>query len=404
MANLFNFCGKIALGKETEKFRPIEVKKFTSGWMSTNVKFNCISGTNRVLCVSQGGKWDDDKKNSVKTFSKSTTDENGNVTKGESITIPWDKRFDKDQVEKVAGFRKFVCDTGDASIRYKLQNLVEAFENGTVTDDMMEEMNIDNFEDAKVALEKSLSKKKEFISEWDFSEHLIKVCKSDKMKDKKFYISGTYDIQYNPVNGKFYTNYHVSRVKLAPSDAEPSTEMKIDFFYGEDAWDDSQYDETGKCFVNGWVSYYDGNKDIKSTGFKPTTIVIKEDNEKKLKGLKERKFNVDEGIKQIGLTLQVVEGAERVEITMDMLDDETREDIECGLLDFEEVKKSLGGNTYGDRVSELRFEELTESKNIPQETTYAVEDMRPARKKEEKVVIEEKVIDDDLPFDLDDDL
>ena len=406
MANLFSFCGKIALGKETEKFKPIERKTFTSKWTTTSVKFNCISGTNRVLCVAQGGKWEDDAKNSVKTFSKSVTDENGNVTKGTNIEIPWDERFDKEQIDKVAGFRKFVCDTGDARLRYALQDLVTAFEKGTATDENMAELDIYNLDDAKAALEKSKAKKKEFLSEWDFAEYLVKVCQSDKLKDKKFYISGTYDVQYNPVNGKFYTNYHVNRVNLASNDADPSTEMKIDFFYGENAWDDSQYEETGKCFVNGWISYYDANKEIKKNGFMPLTITIKEDNEKKLNGLKNRKFNVEEGINQIGLTLKVIEGAERVEITMDMLDEETREDIECGLLDFESVKKALGGNTYGDRISEMRFDELTENKNIPQDTTYTLEDMRPARKEtvNEKVVIEEQVIDDDLPFDLDDDL
>lgn len=405
MANLFNFCGKIALGKETEKFKPIERKKFTSRWTTTAVKFNCISGTNRVLCVAQGGKWEDDAKNSVKTFSKSVTDENGNVTKGTNIEIPWDKRFDKDQIDKVAGFRKFVCDTGDSKLRYKLQNLVGAFEAGNATDEMMEELSVYNLDDAKAALEKSWAKRKEFISEWDFAEYLVKVCQSDKLKDKKFKISGTYDVQYNPVNGKFYTSYHVSRVVLASSEVEPSTELKIDFFYGENAWDDDTYDETGKCFVNGWISYYDANKEVRKNGFMPLTVTVKEDDEKVLNSLKNRKFNVEEGIKQIGLTLKVIEGAERVEITMDMLDEETREDIECGLLDFESVKKALGGNTYGDRISEIRFEELTENKNIPQDTTYTSADMHPARKEaaEEKVVIEEQVIDNDLPFDLDDD-
>lgn len=403
MANLFSFCGKIALGKETEKFKPIDRKKFTSRWTTTAVKFNCISGTNRVLCVAQGGKWEDDAKNSVKTFSKSVTDENGNVTKGTSIEIPWDKRFDKDQIDKVAGFRKFVCDTGDTKLRYALQDLVAAFEKGTVTDEQMDELNIYNLDDAKAALDKSKAKRKEFVSEWDFAEYLVKVCQSEKLKDKVFYISGTYDVQYNPVNGKFYTNYHVNRVILASSEADPSTELKIDFFYGENAWDDSQYDETGKCFINGWVTYYDPNKEVRKNGFMPFTVTVKEENEKKLKGLK-RKFDIEEGIKQIGLTLKVIEGAERVEITMDMLDDETREDIECGLLDFEDVKRALGGNTYGDRISEIRFEELTENKNIAQDTTYTVEDMHPARKEEvveEETVIEEKVVDSDLPFDLD---
>ena len=401
--NTFNFCGKITLGKKTDKFNPIERKTFTSTWTNTTVKFNCVSDTNSILCTVQGGKWENDSKNTVKTFSKSIKDKDGNVTKGTSIEIPWNKRFDEDQIEKVAGFRKFVCDTGDIKMRYKLQDLVTAFKDGTVTDMMMEETGIDNLSDAEAALEKSKAKKKEFISEWDFAEYLTKVCQSEKLRSKKFYISGTYDVQYNPVNDRFYTNYRVHRVIAAPDDAESSTKMEIDFFFGEDAFDDSTYEESGKCFINGWISYYDSNKEVKKNGFKPITITVKEDNEKKIKALK-RKFNIEEGIKQIGLILKVIEGAERVEITMDMLDEETRDDIECGLLDFSDIIKSLGGNVFGDRISELRYDGLIPSKNITQDTVYTLEDMHPARKESVNVneVINE-VFDDEVPFSLDDD-
>lgn len=405
MADLFNFTGKIALGKDSEKFHPIERKEFQSGWMNTTVKFNCISGTNRVLCMTQGGKWVDDKKNSVKTFSKSVTDENGKVTKGENIKIPWGKRFDKDQIARVAGFKKFVVDTGDYKMRYKLQDLVKAFENGTVTDEMMEEIGIDNIDDAKTALEKSQAKRKEFLSEWDFAEYMIKVAQSEKMKDKLFNISGSYEAQYNAEKGRFYTNYHVNRVTLAAEDTEPKTEMKIDFFYGEEAWDDSTYDETGKCFVKGWVSYYDNN--LKKNGFKDTVVVIKEEDERKRKALK-RKFNCDDGIKQIGLTLSVIEGAEKVELTVDMLSEEDRDDLECGLVEWDDLKKAYGGSVAGDKVSELRFYCLTAKKNVAQDTMYSIDDMHPAREdiiedeEENDVIVDDE--DENVDLFADDDL
>ena len=173
--------------------------------------------------------------------------------------------------------------------------------------------------------------------------------------------------------------------------------MKVDFYYGENAWDDSTYDETGKCFVNGWFDYYDNN--LKKNGFQNVVVVIREDDEKKRKTLK-RKFSCDDGIKQIGLTLSVIEGAEVIELTIDMLDEETREDIECGLLDWEDVKRELGGRTVGDRVSELRFAELTPKKNVAQDTMYSVDDMCPAR---EDVIEEVEVEDEDVVTDIFDD-
>jgi hypothetical protein len=281
-------------------------------------------------------------------------------------------------------------------MRYKLQDLIKAFENGNATDDQMEETGIDNLEDAKAALEKSQAKRKEFISEWDFAEYMIKVAQSDKMKDKLFNISGDYEIQYSPDKDRFYVNYHVNRVTLAAEDAEPKTEMKVDFLFGEDAWDDSNYEETSKVMVNGWVSYYDSN--LKKNGFKDMTVVIREENDKKRNAMK-RKFTCEDGIKQIGLTLSVIDGAEVIELTMDMLDEETREDIECGLLDFEDVKRELGGRAIGDRVSELRFAELTPKKNVAQDTVYTVDDMHPAKadvvedEEEESEVID--IFDDD---------
>ena len=390
----FNFCGKIALGKENEKFHPIDRRVFQSGWTNTTVRFNCLSGSNRILCTTQGGKWQDDKKNIVKTFSKSVTDENGNVTKGEAIDIPWVKRFDADQIDKVAGFRKFTVDLGDLKMRRKLQNLIKAFENGTDADELIEETGISNIEDAKAALEKSIAKKKVFITEWDFAEYVAKLAASDKYKKNLFYISGNYDITYNSEKEVYYTNYRVNRIALAADDAALSTELKIDLYYGENAWDDSRYEETGKYNVNGWLSYYDNT--LKKNGFMPIVIAVKEDDEKKLNVLK-RKFTVDDGIKQIGLTLSVLEGAERVEITMEMLDEETREDIECGLLTFEDVKRQYGGRINGEKVSELRFAELTPKKNVPQDTMYAVEDMHAAKME----VIEDADID---IFDDEDDL
>ena len=396
MANVFNFCGKLSIGKETEKFKPIDRKEFKSGWTNTVVKFNCLSGTNRVLCLAQGGKWIDDKKNTVKTFSKSITDENGKVAKGEAIEIPWGKRFDEDQIAKVAGFKKFVVDTGDYKMRYKLQDAIKAFENDTITEEMMEEVGVDNIDDAKTALEKSKSKRKEFVSEWDFAEYVAKLVSSDKYKSSLFNISGNYEVQYSADKDSFYINYHVNRITLAVDDVEPVTEMKIDFYYGENVWDDSVLDETGKVNLTGWVSYYDSQ--LKKNGMKPMIVAVREE-DKKRNALK-RKFEVDgDEIKQIGLTVNVIEGAERVELTVDMLSDEDKEDLECGLVEWDDLKKAYGNTAAGDKISEIRFTSLTAKKNVPQDTVYHVEDMCPA-----KETAEEDVVTDLFADDSDDDL
>lgn len=376
MSNIFSFTGKIVLGKDSDKFHPIDRRDYKSGWTTTAVKFNCVSGTNRILCVAQGGKWKKDEKNAIQTLSKSVTDANGKVTRGQTIQIPWEKRFDEEQIDKVAAFRRFTCDTGDVAMRYKLQNLITAFEKQNATEEMIEEVGIDNLADAKEALEKSLAKKKVFLSEWDFAEYVAKVAESAKFKDKLFHISGNYDISYNADSQKFYTTYHVTRVILAADDAVPAAELRVDFFFDENVWSDIRHEETGKYYLNGWTAYYDNT--LKKNGFLPLSVAMKEDDEEKIGRLKE-KFDCDEKIKEIGLILKVINGAEIVEVTMDMLDEETKADIEHGLLDFEDVKRELGGRVVGERISELRYVKLNPKKNVPQDTMYTIDDMHEAR-------------------------
>ena len=394
----FNFCGKISLGKETPKFSPVDRREFTSGWMSTTVRFTCQADTNRVLCVAQGGKWKQDSKNVVQTLSKTYTDENGKKVKGQSIKIAWDKRFDEEEIAKVAGFKKFTVDTGDVKQRYLLKDVINAFEKNEITDEMLEQAGVSTKEEAEAALKKNEAKRKSFISEWDFAEYVAKVAASEKFKDKLFYVNGYYDVQRNPENGNWYTNYRVNSLVLAKEDAKASTEMKMTVYFTEDCIDDESFEENGKAFLNGYINYYDNN--IKATGFKPVCIVIRD--EKLLKGIKKKLSAEENEVKSIGVVIKVIEGAERKEIKLEDLDEETRDEIECGLLDFEEVRKALGGNTVGNRISELRFDSLWAEKRNVEDTTYTVEDLQPAQSNA-KVEDVEDDDDSDCPFDLDSD-
>ncbi len=207
MPNNFRFIGKIQGIKDSEKFHPIERKTFDSGWTQTTVKFNVISNGNRIMCLSQGGKWSKDEKNIIHTFTKTTTDANGNVIKGTKIDIAWDKRFDPEEIDKVAGFRRYIVDLSDKQERSALINAVKAFEEGKITDELIAETECDTLEKAKEALEKSNKRRHIFLSEWDFAEFMTKVIASDKMKDVLFLISGVQEIQYSPEKGRFYVNY-----------------------------------------------------------------------------------------------------------------------------------------------------------------------------------------------------
>lgn len=363
MANQFVYYGKIVSIKATERFSPIERKDFSSGWTNTTVKFNCLSGTNRIMLMAQGGKWIDDTRNVIKTTGQKP--EGGG--KREAVTIPWDKRFDKDQIDKVAGFRHYIVDLEDKEVRNNLNTLAKAFEDGSITDEMIEESGYSTLEKVKEALDKANKRRKVFISSWDFAEYMTKVVASEKIKDKIFRISGNQEIQYS--NGRFYTNYVVNRVELT-SNAEPSTNMIVDFYFADDCVSENE----DVSYLTGWSSYYDSG--LKKNGFYPISIAIR--NEKDLKLIK-KKFVVGESeIANVGLSVSVIDGADRVEITMDDLDEDTQAEIEAGWMTFEEVVRAMGGNKIGERITELRFAGLNPRKNKVEDTTYSVEDMKPA--------------------------
>ena len=371
MSDTFEFYGEIKPIKKTEKFDPITKTEYKSGWCNVTTNFNVVSGFNRVMVQTKGGMWTDPKKNSVKTFSKSTTDANGKVTKGKPITIEWDKRNSQEEIDKVAGFKKFVVDLGNKKMRYALQHIVES---GTITDEQQMETGCDTVEAAKEALDKSNKRRHVFLAESDFAEYCAKVVQSDKIVGNKFKITGDYEVQYSADKQKFYTNYHVRKIELMGADVEQKLLLKTEFYFGADCWDDSSYAESEKVFVNGFVKYYDSS--VKDFGFKPMTIVVT-GTEKKVNALK-KKFTCDDGaIKCIDLNLDVVDGAERKEIRLEDLDEEVRDDIEMGLLNFETVKREMGGGIAGPRVSELRFADLGSTKGA-QETDYTEDDMYPA--------------------------
>lgn len=390
--NQFTFIGKIQSIKDSDSFHPVEKKTFDSGWSMTTVRFNCISRTNRVMCVAQGGKWNDDKKNVVKTIAKTVTNEDGSVTKGEKIDIPWSKRFDEKEIEKVAGYRKFVVDLGDAQMRYALQNAVNAFENDEITDELIAKTGCNTLEEAKEALDKSNKRRHVFLSEWDFAEFMTKVVASDKIKNTLFRISGYQEIQYNNEKGRFYANYRVNRIDIAKDGIDEATDLSVDFYFGANAVDDSDFDETGKGFINGYTTYWDGM--MKKNGFTPITFVVRD--EKKLKVMKKKLVADDDEIKNIGLVGEVIQGASMSAITYEDLSDEDKENVDCGLVTVEELAAAMGGQKVGERISEIRFKGLNARKKNVEDTSYTTDDMHPARADVKEDMEDVDLFDDDL--------
>jgi hypothetical protein len=180
----------------------------------------------------------------VYTFTKGETNPTTHErTKGENIQIPWKDRNKPEIIEQIAEFKKYVVDLEQYGRRYKLENAITKHQEGTLTDEELKELNLDA-EELQQELELSKKRRKEFLSEYDFTEYLYKIISSDKLKDKVFKISG--NIVYKEYNGKIYKSLVPSRLYLVPSDTEQTSTGQITVFYNKESLDVGSYEATKK--------------------------------------------------------------------------------------------------------------------------------------------------------------
>lgn len=379
--NTFKMTGTLGLPKETEKFKPYSERTSDSGWQMNKLRVNATCGDNRHMLSIDAGYWKDEH-GDIYVFTKGGVDDNGNKIKGETIKIPFKDRLTDPRLSEVAEFRKFVVDTEVRGRRYALQNALDKIKEGKeITAEELAAMGVESESEISVEFEKSKKKRKEFISEKDFIDHIKKVVESGKYKDKLFDISGNIVSELNRQNGQFYTKYVPNRIYLAASDAEPMCEADIKLYYGKDGLDTLSVEEKGKYYLNGYVFEY--NSETKKNDLPvPVTLVLDKENPGREKWDKIvskflKYFTVDgDEFKEMGLKVKMLNGAQKEELKIEDLDEETQENIELGLITIEDVKKELGiSNVYGDRIQEYRIDGLMNgySKGAV-DTTYVEDD------------------------------
>lgn len=380
MENTFTFVGKIKPIKKTDKFNPYSKTTFDSGWEIQRLSFNMICDTNRHILEIQSGKFTDDSKNTIYTLSKSYTDDNGVKHKCEPKQIPFIDRFNKDIIDSVASFKKFVVELDKPNHRNQLKNAIDNFKDGTITDEQMESLNCHSIEEVEKELKNSESKRHEFISEYDFLKCVNRILSDSNYEDKLFRVSGAVNYTYNPERDIFYQHLTPTKIYLVDDETEPQSIMNLQVFFNKDSLDTDSFENNGKYYLNGYLRQY--AKDYVNHNISvPITLTIDgngdEINLKKANLFKKRltQFNEAEW-KEIGLKCVAINGAERIEITEDDLTDEQKENIECGLTTFEAIKRDLGGTTFGDRICEIRVDSFAKGYTTggAQDTVYIDED------------------------------
>jgi len=352
MSNTFELIGKFFVGKESEKFKPYEVTTSAKGWTTNRFLFNVIAGDNRHMLESKGGYFADGN-GKIFTFSKAGKDDNGNQVKGEKLEIAWKDRTKPELIENVAEFKKFVVDLEEYGRRFKLEKAVEKKKEGTLTEDELLELGVDDIEKA---FEDSKKKRKEFIAESDFTEYLHKVITSGKVDGRLFRVNG--NIVNSEYNGKFYRKLVPNRVYLAEKDAQPSSIGQLTIFFNKDSLDNNSLKDKKKYYINGYVRDYDNNRKMDIPC--PIQVVVDtskdEENEtnKKLNNMFVKQFTVKDKVwYELGIKVKMLDGAQKTDITDDMLNDIQKELLELGAITMDDIRKELGKDIYGEKIQEL---------------------------------------------------
>jgi hypothetical protein len=343
----FEIIATLKAAKETDTFKPFEVRDFNSGWQNTRYRFNAISGNSRFQLEIGGGKWTDDKKNKIVTLAKAEPGK-----KATKLEVKWEDRKKPEVIEQVAGFRVYTC------------NLLTFDERKALEDEGK--------------TEEAQKKNHQFLEKTEYAAIVKKVIDSGKYADAKFRIIGTIDFQYSEKNNQFYRTLSVDKMYKVADETPCKAEMTLNTFYTEDSVDSASYADTKKCFFNCFTDHYFSS--VKANRFVPLTLVINGNGddkaEKKANAFKKmfEKFDDEATVRKVGLVCQMIDGAESLAITYDDLDEETRDNIDMGLISEEDAIKALGGNMMGNRITEYRVQSLSRTSAKGSEPSVYTED------------------------------
>lgn len=384
--NSFEFIGRISLPKETDKFKVYKKDEFSSKWVKESLKLNVKANDSSELVTIEDGYYNKPgysfEKNGI-----GKKNEDGSFSKGDKISIAWKDRLNKTVIDKVANNQKFILDLSNNKERYDLRVAIEKLEKNDLLEeekqDLIDKYETDDIDKLKEKLKEKELLKHEFLSRVDMIKEVKDLVNTSEGTNTIFKISG--NIALNEWKGKIYRNFEVKRIEKATDKDKIGLKGNFDIYFNSESLDETLFEDTKKYVVSAWTKSYDSQ--LKQDIFLPITLIadgskLDLENEKhvrRLKGLiKPFKDKDDDIIYQTSFEVKFANGSERIEITMDDLEDVYKEYIEDGIMTFEEVKRELGGDKFGDRVKETRLFKPSNLKLFPNgslETDLSLSDM-----------------------------
>ena len=379
--NTFEFVGTLSLPKTTEKFKPVaEYDK--PHWKGSKITLQVRNNENNTQLIEAMGGYNKDGSTIIRT----TLNEKDEAGKYKRVEIKWADRNKPENIQAVANFRKFVFDMDVEADRWSLQRQIKALEASSSDSDaimfLQDTYNMPQgtnaLEFAKELLSKSLAKRKEFLSEYDFVEFLKTVA--PKLEDKVFVVTGT--IESSLYNGKASQKFKIQQIKLAAPNTPQKFRGEMEIYFDNTSLDESMFTDIRKYFVNGYVRNY-SSAHKKEIGI-PVSVVVDgskfdASNEMATKQLNFLKslFAVEEkeNFSVIGVKCVFANGVQKVEINESMLSDFEKLQVELGLATLEDFKKAYG-SANGEREREIKVVGLTNAylKTGKKETAYTLSD------------------------------
>jgi hypothetical protein len=401
--NTFEFIGRLAMPKETDKFKVHTKTEYDSKWVKEELKLNVRADENSETILISDGYFNKPNYEFTKRCAKEKL-EDGTYKEVPDLKVNWNDRKNQTVISKVAFNQKYILDLSNNKERYDLRQAIENLKDDAVSDDIIKEVKekfelvraLEDKKDIVATLKEELLRleglKTEYLNKTDMVQDLLKLVKTSEGTNTVFKIVG--NINFSEWKGKVYKSFDVQRIEKAVDKESKKLRLTgvLDLYFNSTSLNEDTFETSKKYFLNVWTRTYDSQlkkqiyvniSDIVADGSRldfenPKHVKLIETIANAFRFHIEGRTDKDEEkIYQIAFEVKFANGAEKKELTIDDLTETQKDYVESGIITLEDAILELGGDKFGDRIREIRLVKPTHIKefmNGAEETELTMED------------------------------
>lgn len=347
----FSFIGTIVPIKASDKFKPYT--EITNEKGTTKIfKFSVRCGADQHIVQFTSWTAADGTHRDIRAKRK----ENGKFV---NFDVKWADRNKASVLAKTDEISKYILDSNPSGRVAEIEHLVEAFKDGSVTDEKMNKVGFKSQAEAEKALAEAKELRHECLAPADYIEFLKDFVEGKP--EGKFLVRGVYELSQS--NGNWYSSLKVKKItRYIDKEDEDRYEsnLSIKMHIIPDSVDNEPDD---KLVITGYAPVYSGKNDDGKNKYvyAPVSVVSykTEDNIKKVNGYaKYIGYGADDDTefsKEIGLRCRIHNGSERVRLTYDMLTDEQKEMVDFEIVTIEDIEKDMSDGVYGEKKTDIEI-------------------------------------------------